>query len=91
MSIHDINSNDFTTPDTGSHPMSFQWWHEIAESEDREKSIVKSGNYINYVLWKSISVDKQVVQQFHYKEDSNRTVEYSSSLYSYEYDATIPN
>lgn len=91
MSIHDMNSDEFESADTGSHPMSYQWWHEIAESPDREKQLVKSGNYISYVVWKSVSIDKQIVQQFHYKEVLNKTVEYSSSLYSYNYDATIPS
>mgnify|MGYP003631950935 CR=1 FL=1 len=67
-----------------------QWWHEIAEASDREKTMIKSGSFANYVLWKSVSVDKQVIQQFHYKGSGNRIVEYSSSLHSHEYDDVIP-
>jgi len=88
--IHDINDDAFESVNTGSHPMSFQWWHEIAEASDRDKTMVKSGRYINYVLWKSVSIDKQIVQQFHYKQVNNRTVEYSSSLYSHDYNDNIP-
>tara|TARA_R110001592_G_scaffold217044_3_gene470725 strand:- start:32 stop:328 length:297 start_codon:yes stop_codon:yes gene_type:complete len=91
MSIHDINSNDFETADTGSNTMTFQWWHEIAEASDRQKQLVKSGSYVNYVLWKSATIDKQVVQQFHHKKRSGNIIEYSSSLYSYNFDATIPS
>jgi hypothetical protein len=91
MSIHDINSEDFESADTGSHPMSWQWWHEIAESPDKEKTLIKSGSYINYVSWKSVTVDKHIVQQFHYKRNhNNRIIEYSSSLQSYDYDESAP-
>tara|TARA_R110000851_G_scaffold247181_1_gene399682 strand:- start:1135 stop:1434 length:300 start_codon:yes stop_codon:yes gene_type:complete len=89
--IHDIDDDAFESADTGSHPMSFQWWHEIAEASDRQKQIVKSGSYINYVLWKSVSIDKQIVQQFHYKNTNSKIVEYSSSLYSHEYEDSIPS
>jgi len=88
--IHDINDDAFESGNSGSQPMSWQWWHEISESPDREKIIIKSGSYANYVLWKSVAIDKQVVQQFHYTETSGRIVEYSSSLYSHDYGDTIP-
>ena len=90
MSIHDINSDDFEYPDTGSHTMTWQWWHEIVESSDKEKELVKSNNYINYVLVKSVSINKQVIQQFHYKQVNNKIIEYSSSLQSYNYNDSIP-
>jgi hypothetical protein len=89
--IHDINDDAFESADTGSHPMSFQWWHEIVEAPDKDKQLIKSGSYINYVLWKSVLIDKQVVQHFHYKRNNNnRIIEYSSSLQSYDYSDTIP-
>tara|TARA_R110000744_G_scaffold338804_1_gene444023 strand:+ start:145 stop:444 length:300 start_codon:yes stop_codon:yes gene_type:complete len=88
--IHDIEDELFENANTGSHPMSWQWWHEIAESPDKEKQLIKSGSYINYVLWKSVTVDKQIVQQFHHKLVGSRPIEYSSSLYSYDYTDSIP-
>jgi hypothetical protein len=85
-----MNSDDFEIADTGSHSMTWQWWHEIVEASDREKELVKSGSYVNYVVWKSVTIDKQVVQQFHHKQNNNRISEYSSSLRSYDYNDSIP-
>jgi hypothetical protein len=90
MSIDEFDDPNFEQANTGSHPMTWQWWHEIAESSDRQKQMFKSGSYANYVVWKSATVDKQVVQQFHYRQNNNRIIEYSSSLYSHDYGDNVP-
>lgn len=78
-------------PDTGSHPMSWQYWHEIAESSDKSKEPIKSNGLINYVIWKSETVNKQVAQRFYYKRNvNNQIIEYSSSLHDFEYNESVP-